>query len=68
MNKQTRRLREFGISTINNGPTHAEKPFDIFKGKECISEFALREKNPMNKRKSAWEGAGKRPVRERGAA
>lgn len=65
MNKNTRYLRKFGRSGVNSGPSHSEVAFEVFKGKECISEFALREKNPMNKRKSAWEGAGKRPMRER---
>lgn len=60
-NKNTKFLRQYGLSGINNGPTHAAKPFVIFKGQECISEFALREKNPQNKRKSAWMGAKARP-------
>jgi len=65
MNKNTKFLRQFGLSGINNGHTHAAKPFEIFKGRECISEFALKDKNPQNKRKSAWMGAKARPQKER---
>lgn len=81
MNKQTRFLRLHGLSlkqthasardnahytvkpNTNASLTIVEAP--VFRGKECITEFALREKNPMNKRKSEWRGARARPMRSR---
>lgn len=65
-NKQTKRLRKLGISTYNNGPTCGETTFEVYKGRECITDFKLREKNPQNKRGSAWLGARRRPMAERG--
>lgn len=64
-NKNTRYLRKLGRSGINNGPTHAERSFEIFKGRECITDFKFKDKNPMNRRKSAWQGASRRPLSDR---
>ncbi len=37
----------------------------IFKGQPCQTAFSARESNPMNKRKSAWQGAKFRTVKEK---
>ncbi len=73
MNNQTKRYRKLGLSRkVIKGASHPDNshrgyavdaPFEVFKGKACITAFAAKERNPENKRKSAWQGAGKRPAR-----
>jgi hypothetical protein len=56
MNKQTKAYRKLGLSVVVNKGTGgaSSKPFDVFKGKPCITGFGKG--NPMNKRKSPWRG------------
>ena len=67
-NKNTRALRKLGRSGVNNGATHSEVSFEVFKGKECVTDFKFRDKNPMNKRKSPCLGEKRRPVPTRDEA
>ena len=39
-----------------SGSKAVDQELEIFKGKECITSFARRDENPMNKRRSAWRG------------
>jgi hypothetical protein len=68
-NQNSRQLRKLGLChkmlpgqdpksrTQSNGVL---KPYEIFKGKACVTSFEGKERNPANKRKSPWKGA-KRP-------
>ena len=46
------------IGELNGGFAQQQK-VEIFKGRHCVTPFALRKENPMNRRKSAWRGAKK---------
>jgi len=60
MNKQTKAYRKIGLSTRNTGATLTSiVPFDKFEGRPCITDFKHRDKNPQNKRNSAWQGCRK---------
>jgi hypothetical protein len=56
-NKQTKAYRKLGLSTHNGGAEIGGiTKFDLFEGRPCITDFASKDKNPQNKRKSAWKG------------
>ena len=62
-NKQTKAYRKLGLATHNGGATIGSiTEFEIFQGSPCNTHFESREKNPQNKRKSAWKGCKKNPV------
>lgn len=52
MNRNARALYKQGLSSINNGPTHAVKAFEKYKGRACPTGFNERQANPDNRRKS----------------
>lgn len=62
-NKQTKCYRKLGLSTKNTGAALTSiNAFDKFEGRACITDFKDKDKNPANKRKSAWKGCRRNPV------
>lgn len=59
MNKQTKANRKIGKQTkvIKGTGSFEWKDLEIFKGRPCVTDFAKKTSNPMNKRKSPWRGA-----------
>ena len=63
MNKQTKAYRKLGLSTRNTGAELTSiTAFEKFEGRPCITDFKHKDKNPQNKRLSAWTGCRKNPV------
>lgn len=56
MNRKAKALHKQGRTAINNGASHSERAFEPFKGKQCVTAFALREHNPENKKKGPRNG------------
>ena len=66
MNKQTKAYRKLGLSTKNTGAALTSiVAFNKFEGRECITDFKHKDKNPANKRLSAWKGCRRNPVVEK---
>lgn len=63
MNKQTRAYRKLGLSTHNTGAELTSIiAFEKFEGRPCITDFKSKDKNPANKRLSAWKGCRRNPA------
>ena len=57
MNKQTKAYRKLGLSTkvVKGTGGFQMKSFEIFEGRNCITDFESKAKNPQNRKTSPWK-------------